>query len=234
MNTFSKHPGLWIAAAVLSSWALSLAFLLQYPVNPADPLVYAFVLVQMHLYTGVFITIHDSIHGVVAPGNRRFNAIIGWVCATLFAYNHYAKLTRKHHLHHQHSVSEQDPDYSGGNFFVWYTKFLLEYVTVWQILLMAITFNVLKQFLPTENLVAFWMLPAVLSTLQLFYFGTYLPHRGEHEADNHHRARSQRTNHWVAFLSCYFFGYHYEHHAFPYLPWWKLAQAKEAQDAQAQ
>jgi beta-carotene/zeaxanthin 4-ketolase len=34
-------------------------------------------------------------------------------------------------------------------------------------------------------------------------------------------------NHYVAFFTCYFFGYHHEHHAFPYLPWWKLAEAKE-------
>jgi beta-carotene ketolase (CrtW type) len=30
-----------------------------------------------------------------------------------------------------------------------------------------------------------------------------------------------------AFISCYFFGYHYEHHDQPYLPWWKLAAAKD-------
>lgn len=213
-------------------WLASLAFLLHYPVRFTDPLVYLFVLVQMHLYTGVFITMHDSIHGVVAPGNKRLNKVIGWICATLFAYNHYGKLSRKHQLHHHHSVSDEDPDYSKGGFLIWYVRFLLQYVTIWQFVLMGITYNVLQLAFPVENVVLFWMIPAILSTCQLFYFGTYLPHRGEHEADNAHKARSQKTNHWVAFFSCYFFGYHYEHHAFPYLPWWKLAAAKEAQDKQ--
>jgi beta-carotene/zeaxanthin 4-ketolase len=222
MHSLTKTRGLWIAIAVVSLWALSLGLLLHYPIRFTDPLVYLFVLIQMHLYTGVFITMHDSIHGVVVPVNRRMNVAIGWICATLFAFNNYAKLSRKHHLHHQHAVSEQDPDYAKGGFLVWYVKFLLEYVTIWQILLMALTYNLLSLFL-----VVFWMLPAILSTFQLFYFGTYLPHRGEHEPDNRHKARSQRPNHIIAFLTCYFFGYHYEHHAFPYLPWWKLAAARE-------
>jgi len=93
---------------------------------------------------------------------------------------------------------------------------------------MAITYNVLKIWFPQDNVIAFWMVPAVLATLQLFVFGTYLPHRGEHEADNHHKSRSQRQwpLHVWAFVSCYFFGYHYEHHDQPYLPWWRLWKAK--------
>jgi hypothetical protein len=62
---------------------------------------------------------------------------------------------------------------------------------------------------------------------QLFIFGTYLPHRGEHAAGNQTQSRSQSRNHVWAFISCYFFGYHYEHHDQPYLPWWKLAEAKD-------
>jgi beta-carotene ketolase (CrtW type) len=33
-------------------------------------------------------------------------------------------------------------------------------------------------------------------------------------------------NHLVGFFSCYFFGYHYEHHEFPGTPWWKLWRMK--------
>jgi beta-carotene ketolase (CrtW type) len=95
-----------------------------------------------------------------------------------------------------------------------------------QVLLMAVTYNILKLWFPWENLVVFWMIPAVLSTFQLFYFGTYLPHRGEH-INPPLNARSQSLNHVKAFLSCYFFGYHLEHHAYPYLPWWQLPKARE-------
>jgi beta-carotene ketolase (CrtW type) len=41
------------------------------------------------------------------------------------------------------------------------------------------------------NVLAFWALPAILSSLQLFYFGTYLPHRrGEEPFPDDHQARS--------------------------------------------
>jgi beta-carotene ketolase (CrtW type) len=82
-----------------------------------------------------------------------------------------------------------------------------------------------------ENLIVFWEIPAILSTLQLFYFGTYLPHRGEHHPTDKFKAKSQKLNHFLAFITCYFFGYHHEHHAYPYLPWWNLAKAKEKEDS---
>ena len=225
-----KNKGLFFALIIISLWATSLIYLLHYKIEWNNPLVYVFILIQMHLYTGIFITAHDAIHGVVVPDNKRFNYGIGFLCATIFAYNNYKKLSSKHHLHHAHVVSEDDPDYYQGNFFTWYLKFALEYVTYWQILLMAITYNVLKLFFPMENLIVFWELPAILSTLQLFYFGTYLPHRGEHEITDKFKAHSQPLNHWKAFFSCYFFGYHHEHHAYPYLPWWALAAAKEREN----
>jgi beta-carotene/zeaxanthin 4-ketolase len=225
-----KNKGLFFALLIISLWTVSLIFLLNYEIKWDNPLVYVFMLVQMHLYTGVFITAHDAIHGVVVPDNKRLNYWIGFTCATLFAYNNYEKLSRKHHLHHAHVVSDDDPDYYNGNFFRWYLKFALEYVTFWQILLMAITYNILKLYFPMENLIVFWEIPAILSTLQLFYFGTYLPHRGEHDITDRFKARSQQLNHGIAFITCYFFGYHHEHHAYPYLPWWQLAAAKERED----
>jgi len=222
------NRGLWIAATILLSWFALLAYLLHYPINWTDPLVYVFVLLQMHLYTGVFITAHDAIHGVVAPHNKRLNNAIGFLAATLFAFNDYKTLSSKHHLHHRHSGTHDDPDFHEGNpnFFAWYYSFLKQYISVRQVILMAVTYNILKLWFPMWNLIVFWEVPAILSTFQLFYFGTYLPHRGEHH-NPPHNARSQKRNHTIAFLTCYFFGYHYEHHAYPYLPWWKLAEARE-------
>ncbi|WP_128548420.1 fatty acid desaturase [Larkinella soli] len=222
------NRGLWYAAAILIGWFGMLAMLLNYPIDWRNPLVYLFALVQTHLYTGVFITAHDAIHGVVAPGRKRLNYGIGFLCATLFAFNNFNRLSRKHHLHHRHSATDDDPDFHEGNpsFVAWYYSFLKEYISVGQIVLMAVTYNILKLWFPMENLIVFWMAPAILSTFQLFYFGTYLPHRGEHE-NAPHNARSQKLNHTMAFLTCYFFGYHYEHHAYPYLPWWKLPKARE-------
>ncbi|NVJ45995.1 MAG: fatty acid desaturase, partial [Cytophagia bacterium] len=184
------------------------------------------ILVLTHLYTGLFITAHDAMHGSVSK-NQKVNHAIGHITATLFSFNFYRRLFPKHHEHHRFVATDKDPDYHGGTFFIWYLSFLRQYITIWQILLMAITFNVLKLFIPTENLIVCWMLPAVLSTLQLFYFGTYLPHKGEHTPENVHKSGSQKLNHAWAFISCYFFGYHYEHHASPGTPWWQLWKVKE-------
>jgi beta-carotene ketolase (CrtW type) len=221
-----KYPGLWIGIAIILLWSAVLAFNFQYDVEYGSLWTYLLMLLQAHLFTGLFITAHDAMHGTVAPGNKGLNHAIGRLCALLFIFNSYNKLLPKHHEHHRHAGTYEDPDYHRGNanFFVWFIHFAREYVTIWQIVAAAITYNLLALVIPKENLILFWIIPSFLSMFQLFFFGTYLPHRGEHAPDNKHRARSQRKNHLWAFLSCYFFGYHYEHHDAPWTPWWKLWQ----------
>lgn len=226
MEKRRRNTGVWVALVIIITWSSLLAFLLTCQIDFWSPVPYLLALVQTHLYTGLFITAHDAMHGVVAPGRQGLNRGLGTVAALLFAYNWYPRLLPRHHLHHRHVATDQDPDYHGGSFFPWYFSFLRQYLTWWQLLLMALTFNLLKLFFPVENVMLFWMLPAILATFQLFYFGTYLPHRGEHEAENPHKSRTQAKNHLWAFMSCYFFGYHYEHHARPYLPWWQLYKEK--------
>lgn len=222
------NKGVIISLSIIILWFASLILLLQWSIDWKNPLVYLAIFLQMHLYTGLFITAHDAMHGIVST-NQRVNHSIGWLSAILFSYNFYWKLFYKHHDHHRYVATEKDPDYhASGNFVIWYFSFLKQYINIWQILLMAITFNIFKLFLPVENLILFWMLPAVLSTLQLFYFGTFLPHMGE--SDNKHHSNSQAKNHLWAFLSCYFFGYHYEHHDSPRTPWWRLWKIKELQN----
>ena len=52
--------GLFIALLVITCWATSTTLLMQWQINYKNPLVYVMVLVQMHLYTGLFITAHDA------------------------------------------------------------------------------------------------------------------------------------------------------------------------------
>ena len=232
MDPDNKHRtavdpyGIIIALAVIAFWSASLWFLLNWQFSWSNPLTYLALLVQTHLYTGLFITAHDAMHGLVSA-NKKVNHGIGWLSAILFSYNFYWRLFPKHHEHHRFVATDKDPDYHAShNFFLWYLSFIRQYVNIWQILLMAVTYNLLKLVFPMENLIVFWMAPAVLSTLQLFYFGTYLPHKGD--ATNAHHSSSQSKNHFLAFLSCYFFGYHYEHHDSPGTPWWRLWRVKEA------
>jgi beta-carotene ketolase (CrtW type) len=225
MMQSKTEKGVLVGLSIILLWFVTLLCLLQFfEVNWQNPLTYFFILLQTHLYTGLFITAHDAMHGAVSS-NKKMNNTIGKIAATLFAYNSYKKLFPKHHMHHRYVATEKDPDYHAGNFFAWYFKFAREYVSIWQILLMAATYELLLLGFAKPNVILYYIIPSVLATLQLFYFGTYLPHRGEHS--NKHRSSTQKKNHLWAFISCYFFGYHYEHHHAPGVPWWQLYKEKE-------
>jgi beta-carotene ketolase (CrtW type) len=75
----------------------------------------------------------------------------------------------------------------------------------------------------------FWALPADFLSFQLFYFGTYLPHRHEDEPfGDRHNARSNDFSWPVSLLTCFHFGYHHEHHEHPREPWWRLPATRAA------
>ena len=183
---------------------------------------------QTHLYTGLSYHCPRCHAWSGCLPNKKLNHAIGWLAAMLFSYNFYWRLFPNHHKHHQHVATEEDPDYHASNRFLpWYFSFILNYVNIWQILLMAVTYNLLKLIFPVSNLVLFWMLPAVLSTLQLFYFGTYLPHRGSHD-NKHHSGTIGLQPYLGIFVLLFFFGYHYEHHEAPNTPWWRLWKTKNS------
>ncbi len=168
-------------------------------------------------------------HGAVSRV-RPLNHALGAIAAFLFAGFSYRRLIRNHHLHHRDPVSEHDPDFLVGSrsFWRWFLTFLWRYATVLQVVVMAAAYNGLHWAgVPEPRIWAFFVAPAFLAALQLFFFGTYLPHRLPVEAPPH-RARSQGRNHPWALLSCYFFGYHHEHHASPSTPWWLLWRLKDA------
>ncbi|MEF8846697.1 MAG: fatty acid desaturase, partial [Bacteroidales bacterium] len=107
--------------------------------------------------------------------------------------------------------------------------FMYRYVTVFQIIIMAAAFNILLIWFSETSLVVFWIIPAFMGTFQMFYFGVFQPHKLPHRNwMKPYNSRTQRKNHLRAMLSCYFFGYHYEHHDSPTTPWWKLYQTKAA------
>jgi beta-carotene ketolase (CrtW type) len=223
--------GILIALLIIFLWAGHLFYSLGFvTVDPSSPWLYFHVLIQAYLYTGLFITGHDSMHGTVSR-NRFINRSVGYLSVFLFAGMWYPKLLKNHWDHHFFVATEKDPDYSTGsqNFFIWWFRFMMHYTTILQLVIMAILFNVLKIWFGTWSIVAFWIIPAFLGTFQLFYFGTYIPHKRPHtEEMAPHQARTHRKNHLWAMISCYFFGYHWEHHEAPATPWWQLYRAKKA------
>lgn len=221
--------GVVIALAIMGLWGGHLFYILSFvEVSWQSPWMYLHMLIQAYLYTGLFITGHDAMHRTVS-NIKWLNNSIGYIAVFLFAGMYYPRLIKNHWEHHKHPGSEKDPDYyvKSRNFWVWWFMFMVRYTTFWQILAMAIMFNLLKLQFAVPSLVVFWIIPAFLGTFQLFYFGTFLPHRQPHTSEmGKHKARTQKKNHLWAMLSCYFFGYHYEHHTAPGTPWWKLYKAK--------
>jgi beta-carotene ketolase (CrtW type) len=220
--------GIAIAVGIIICWWSALIYLLTLPiVGFTWGMIPAYCIMTL-LYTGLFITAHDAMHGSVARHYRRLNMLIGIVCVSLYAVFSYRKLWTKHWDHHRFVATEHDPDYHNGSekhLLAWYGHFLKNYISVWQIVAMAIIFNGLHHVLhiPIENLLIFWVAPAITSTFQLFYFGTYLPHREPEDGyTNRHRSNSNDFPLWLSFLTCYHFGYHWEHHEFPAVPWWRL------------
>ena len=219
--------GVFIALLVIISWASHLAYmLLLQPVNLLDVWFWVHMLIQTWLFTGLFITAHDSMHGTISA-NRKLNNVIGFSATLLFAGMWYPMLIKKHKMHHVNPGTALDPDYYTGkqNFFIWWFSFMKSYVTIWQILIMAGLFNLGLLFFSEIQLIVLWIIPSILATFQLFYFGTFLPHQLPHTTEmGIYKSRTLKKNHLWAMLSCYFFGFHYEHHASPQTPWWKLYQ----------
>ncbi len=186
------------------------------------------VAVLSWLSVGLFIVAHDAMHGSLAPGRPGVNLFFGRLTLLLYAGFWMDRLRPKHFDHHKHVGTEHDPDFAADHptrFWPWYLTFMKRYFGLREYLILNILVlaYVLVLKAPIANLLLFWALPAILSSVQLFYFGTYLPHRHEEaEFADEHRARSNDFPAWLSLLTCFHFGYHREHHLSPGTPWWAL------------
>jgi beta-carotene ketolase (CrtW type) len=180
------------------------------------------------LFVGLFIVAHDCMHGALAPRLPGLERPLGHLCVWLYAALDYDALRAAHRLHHALPGTSADPDFapsaSRTAFWPWYLRFLRRYVSVRQLIGLTAVFHVSVMLgAPIAHLIVFWFLPAILSSLQLFLFGTYLPHRpSQRPFLDDHRARSSAYPAWLSLLTCFHFGLHHEHHLHPATPWWRL------------
>lgn len=222
--------GIGLATLIIAAWTgLHVFGVFFYPWSRAgivlSPLLVA---VLCWLNVGLFIVAHDAMHGSLAPMRPRLNRAIGRLTLLLYAGFSYDRLLPKHLAHHRRPGTADDPDFfarSPDRFRPWFIAFMGRYFGWREFAALSVLFWTYLLLLGTSpiRLLVFWALPSIVSAVQLFYFGTYRPHRRESEpfADQH-RARSSGYSWLLSLLTCFHFGYHHEHHAAPSVPWWRL------------
>lgn len=228
--------GLLLAIAIMTAWVTAHiygVFVLD-RARASAAVMASLVVLLTWLSVGLFIIAHDAMHGSLAPYRPRVNAIFGQLALGLYAGFQFAPLNREHHLHHRHAGTSEDPDFDERpphGFWAWYTAFMQHYFGLREFLFLAslVAAYVLGLGADLGNLLMFWALPALVSSLQLFAFGTYLPHRpGVDTFTDRHRTRSNDMPVWLSLLTCFHFGCHHEHHDQPAVPWWRLPAARAA------
>ena len=231
--------GFWLSLLLINAWALSLwvACSIDLAIQPLW-WICGLLLVRTFLQTGLFITAHDAMHGSICLDRTDWNRRVGSICTTLYALLPYETLLTKHALHHQHPATQLDPDFCDRGFWGWYGKFMGGYIDrsqAWKLLIgMGAVFSIAHYVLQAAvlNLLLLWVLPILLSSLQLFYFGTYLPHKPTTTAEvlitkGASEAIGSSNLHPIwSLLTCYHFGYHWEHHQYPQAPWYRLPYLK--------
>ncbi|GGE76931.1 fatty acid desaturase [Sphingomonas prati] len=222
--------GLGLTAAIVGGWtAVHVWSVFFFRIDGANwPIVPFVMLLQCWLSVGMFIAAHDAMHGSLAPGHKRTNAVVGGGVLALYAGFGWRRMRAAHMDHHKHSGTEGDPDFDAAHpsaFWAWYGTFLRRYFG-WKSMLYVVTVVTVYAVVfrvPPANILLFYGIPAIGSSLQLFYFGTYRPHRHDEEgfADDHF-ARTSGFGPLLSLMTCFHFGYHHEHHLSPHVPWWRL------------
>ena len=223
--------GLVLAVSIALAWLVSLLLLLGLDLASQPlPLLVLAVGSRTFLQTGLFIIGHDAMHGVLLPMRPRLNQGLGQVALALYAFLPYQRCLRNHRQHHRAPGSPRDPDViEGAGPLAWYGRFMAGYLSAGQMAALLTSWAGWLCFAwehsanPGLNVVLVCIVPLALSSLQLFAFGTYLPHRGSGKpVQPGHQARSLDLPVWLSLLACYHFGYHREHHQSPELPWFAL------------
>jgi len=236
-RTYQGAIGLALAAAIAGAWlAIHFYGIFVFELTwESLPLALCMAAVQCWLSVGVFIVCHDAMHGTLVPGAKRINSAIGAVLLFLYAGFKWRVLRDAHFEHHRMSGHAGDPDFDENNpssFARWYATFFKRYFG-WQSLIFVHSVVGLYWFVfdvPFAQIFVLYGLPALLSSLQLFYFGTYRPH---HQSTvkpfaDRHNSRSDGFGTLASLATCFHFGYHLEHHRRPDVPWWALPLAKRA------
>ena len=228
--------GLVISGAIAAAWLISLIFLLSHGATTGSTVeITVWILLRTFLHTGLFVIAHDAIHGNVSPQHPAKNRWVGQLALALYGFLPYQTCCKLHWQHHAYPAQTRDPDFyprpSGwlGWYFVrWYYNFISNYLTGFNAgwIVMGVCLTISALFLVANvamsAIVLFWLVPWILSSLQLFIFGVFLPHYTNDSNQTSHQPRSYYYPIIFSLLACYHFSYHREHHTYPHVPWYQL------------
>jgi len=173
------------------------------------------IMISIWQYVGLFIISHDLHH---AEYPCLYENILGRL--SLFCYGGFMleDFSQKHFKHHESpGIVEKDPDFYDGNIVLWYLNFLKNYVNIKQVIAQLLIYNLSNSLgISDEKMILFWLMPSLLASVQLFYYGTYLVH------DKDGVIKNSNLPDWLITATSYNFGYHQEHHKYPKVPWNKL------------
>jgi beta-carotene/zeaxanthin 4-ketolase len=230
--------GLTLTIVLLGAWLSTLGLLLPLPLDSVGwGWIVGAIVGRTFLHTGLFILAHDAMHLNLIPQYKRLNQWIGRICVGLYGFLSYAKCQQNHGQHHRIPAQVGDPDFHDGVHdqpLWWYWHFLRGYLSLagfgWFTLCWLVIFGIgcgVGTIAPS-NILLFWVLPLILSSLQLFIFGTYLPHRGAvAEWPGRSVTPTVLARLWSLF-NCYHFGnYHAAHHRYPKTPWYRLPRVNQ-------
>lgn len=226
--------GLTLAGSIVAAWlALHVYAVFFHPLAGGGLLLAPLLIILLcWLNVGLFIVAHDAMHGSLAPGRPALNLWPGRLALALYAGFWFDRLRPKHFAHHRHAGTPGDPDFSAAHprrFWPWYGGFFRQYFGLRELFILSVAIAIYLFLFSAgvANVLLFWALPAILSSFQLFLFGTYLPHRqGDTPFADRHRARSNDYMWLGSLLTCFHFGYHHEHHCSPGTPWWRLPRER--------
>ncbi|MEP1230828.1 MAG: fatty acid desaturase [Litorimonas sp.] len=225
-----RNFGPFFALIIVGTWTcVHLYSLFVHELKAPIWQTFGLIALQCWLYTGMFIIAHDTMHDSLFK-NPHMNARVGTAIMFIYAGFNWRFMRKAHHQHHSTPGTDTDPDFNAANpaaFWPWYMKFFLQYFGLRQVLTLFIfTIAYILLGAPYLNTIIMWAAPAILSSVQLFYFGTYLTHRHKDPFPDEHNARTNDFPLWLSLISCFHFGYHHEHHLHPHEPWWRLPTRK--------
>ena len=216
LKNINLHKNTLTNTILFNGWAIhEYSSLINYDINiEPEYLTILHIMTLVWQYVGLFIIAHD-LHHDRKPS--KYDSTLGRLSLLLYGGFMLEDFSEKHREHHVFPGTDQDPDFYDGNAVVWYLNFMKRYINLKQIFIQLGFYFIYKNLgITNENMILFWALPSLLASIQLFFYGTYLPHGKDGEIKDTNLPR------WLQTLTSYNFGYHVKHHASPETKWQDL------------